>query len=276
MLGEVMLTFIIVMHFSGMKAAADHNARVPEQIVGSVVSLLCLLPGLKSAWSAIEIRNLLKTSTMQENDMAAFGKKAFDAANFVHVIGSNVTRSYKQASTFEGLLLKTSENMRTLLCSPTDEQWKSLRLLSDLEIDTNLYLYDAIRTAMVEHTLPFVYGYIFSTNFKFRTECLNSAEGSVDLFGKTWLVMDEGIISEIEDFMKIDPQLFWEGTIFKRCKKNSKCCYNADDTYHPRMWRGMIVYAFYRPHKHMYNGPWCCRCHCSNCCDCGKYRNLLN
>jgi hypothetical protein len=259
-----------------MRAAADHNARVPEQILGSLVSLLCLLPGLKSGWDAVQIGNLLKTSAMQKNDMAAFGEKGFNAAKFLYVIGSNAALSYKQTSTFEGLLLKASENMRALLCSPTEEQWKSLRLLSGLEIDTNLYLYHAIRTAMVKHTLPFVYGYIFSTNFKFRTECLESAEGSVSLFGTTWLVMDNGIISEIEDLMKINPQLFWEGTKFKRCDKNCEHCYKSDDVYHPRMWRGMIVYAFYRPHKHVYGGSWCTRCHCSNCCACGKYRNLLD
>lgn len=259
-----------------MRAAADHNARVPEQILGSLVSLLFLLPGLKSGWDAVQIGNLLKSSTMKENDMGAFAGNAFNAAKYLHVIGSNATLGYKHISTFEGLLLKASENMRTLLCNPTEEQWQSLRLLSSLEIDTNLNLFNAIRTAMVNHTLPFVYGYIFSMNFSFRTECLESAEGSVQLFGKTWLITDDGIISEIERLMRLNPKQFWEGTKFKRCVKNATCCYIADDVYHPRMWRGMIVYAFYRPHKHMYNGPWCNRCRCSNCCACGKYRNLLD
>ncbi|CAF4461137.1 unnamed protein product [Didymodactylos carnosus] len=50
--------------------------------------------------------------------------------------------------------------MRTLLCSPTEEEWQSLRELSHLELDTNLYLYEEIRKAMEKHTRPLVYEYV--------------------------------------------------------------------------------------------------------------------
>ena len=82
--------------FSRMRTAADHNARVPEQIVGSLVSLLFLLPGLKPAWNTVEIGNLLKTSIMEKNDAAAFEKKAFDATKYLYVISSSAIRSYKE------------------------------------------------------------------------------------------------------------------------------------------------------------------------------------
>lgn len=267
-----------------MQAAADHNRQVPEQICGALVSLVCLLPGLYGAATAVELSNLLKKTVSEENDAVAFSKMTYDAAKLVMVIGSNVTSSYQKVSTFEGVLLETSKNMRRLLCSPTEEEWKALRLLANLRIDTDLQLYNEIRTTLVDHTRSMIYGYIFSINFDMSTQCMyqehkGGRKGDhIWLFDKKgWTLTDEGVISEIEGFMRTDPKLFWEGTVFERCKKGS---YNPKEdyqnTYHPRIWRGMVVYARYAPDgrcgRNICRSDWCI---CSNCCDCGKYPTIL-
>ncbi|CAF1568506.1 unnamed protein product, partial [Didymodactylos carnosus] len=91
----------VYLQYREMKAVtkeAERRAEVPIEILGALVSLLAILPGLKAAWGSVQIAHILKTSVMTQNDIAAFLGKGYQAANYAILIGSKITDSCRQTT----------------------------------------------------------------------------------------------------------------------------------------------------------------------------------